>query len=115
MNLSQKTVNKIPLDALWTEEQFLEAKRLKYLNQKEVSEILKNGPIRFVIANVGNKLIWTDLGESYKIYKTEIKDFIISDIDKIDLDTLTHGFGYLASLWADPSEKNSIVLLEKFH
>jgi hypothetical protein len=114
MDLSHKIVDKIPLDCLWTEDILLEAKRIKYLNQKEVSEILKNGPIRFVIANVGDKLIWTDLGESYKIYKTEIKDFIISDIDKIDLDTLTHGFGYLASLWADLSE-NSIILLEKFH
>ena len=114
MDLSQKIVNKIPLDCLWTEKQLLGAKRIKYLNQDEVSEILKNGPIVFVIANVGDKLIWTDLGESYKIYKTEIKDFIISDIDKIDLDTLKYGFGYLASLWADPSE-NSIILLEKFH
>lgn len=95
MDLSYKIVDKIPLDGLWRENTLLGAKRIKHLNQKEVSEILKNGPIRFVIANVGDKLIWTDLSESYKIYKTEIKDFIVSDIDKIDLDTLTHGFGYV--------------------
>jgi hypothetical protein len=114
MDLSHKIVNKIPLDCLWTESILLEAKRIKYLNQQEVSEILKNGPIRFVIANVGDKLIWTDLEKSFEIYKTGIKDVIISDIDKINLDSLTYGFGYLASLWAEPSKK-SIILLEKFH
>jgi hypothetical protein len=114
MDLSHKIVDKIPMDLLWRENTLLEAKRIKYLDQKEVSEILKNGPVQFVIANVGDKLIWTDLGESFKIYKTEIKDFIIPDIENIDQDTLKHGFGYLASLWADPSE-NLIILLEKFH
>jgi len=114
MDLSHKIVDKIPLSGLWRENTSLEAKRIKYLNQKEVSEILKKGPIRFVFANVGDKLVWTDFDESFKIYKTEIKNFIISDIDNINLDTLKQGFGYLASLWADPSE-NSIILLEKFH
>jgi hypothetical protein len=114
MDLSHKIIDKMPLVDLWRENTLLEAKRVKYLNQKEVSEILKTGPIRFVIADVGDKLIWTDLDECFKIYKTEIKDFIIADIDKIYLRTLKEGWGYIASLWADSSE-NSIILLEKVH
>ncbi len=73
MDLSQKTVNKIPLHSLWTEEQFLEAKRIKYLNEKEGSAILKNGPIRFVIANVSDKLIWVDLGSTLRFTTLEIQ------------------------------------------
>jgi len=108
MDLSHKIIDKMPLVDLWRENTFLEAKRVKYLNQKAVSEILKNGPIRFVIANVGDKLIWIDLDECFKIYKTEIKEFIISDIDKIYLRTLKDEWGYIASLWADPSENSSL-------
>jgi len=45
MELSQQVVHKIPLESLWRGNTWLAVKRIKYLNQEEISEVLKNGPI----------------------------------------------------------------------
>ena len=113
MELSKRIVIKFPLDSLWTEKEELDAKRIKYLDQNEISEVLKKGPIQFVIANLGDKLIWKQPEECYKVYKKDFKNNIIANADDIDISNFKDGFGYLASMWDNKS--GTIILLEVFH
>jgi len=114
MDTSLRVVNTIPLTSIWLESELIDVKRGKYLGENDISELLKEGPIQFIIANVGDKLIWEPIENCYKIYKTNIKDHIISEVDNIDLSIFKDNFGYLASLWAGKSN-TQIVLLEKIH
>ena len=114
MEFATKIVTFIPLDSLWTENEEIDANRKAYLNQNEISQLLKNGPVRIAIANIGDKLLWKLSDEFYKIYKADIRDHIIPDSDNIDLTRLKDNYGYLASMWTDKLEI-PIILLEKIH
>lgn len=114
MDLSKRIVKQIPLDALWTEDRELDVKRVKYLDSNEIAAILKNGPVRFIIANVGDKLLWQDLESCYQLYKNEIRSHLIPPNSAIDLDHFEGGYGYLASQWSDYLDV-PIILMEKFH
>jgi hypothetical protein len=114
MELSQRIVTKMPMDSIWTENEELKSERKEYLSQNQVSEILKEGPLQFLIADVGNKLIWTKVDECYKMYKSYFKDHILRDVNYINLDDYKDNFCYLASLWIGES-KTPVILLEKFH
>ena len=114
MELSKKIVNNIPLDYLWADKEILDIKREKYLGQIDIQTLLKNGPVQFVIANLGDKLNWLSIQDCYTFYKANLRDHIINNADPIDLGSLKDNFGYLASLWTSMSD-DPIILLEMFH
>jgi hypothetical protein len=114
MELSKKIVIKIPLDCLWTDKEILDVKRETYLDQNNIQALLKNGPLQFVVANLGDKLAWTPVEDCYKLYKTIIKDHLIDPTHPIYLKGLKDEWGYLASLWAGDTML-TIILLEMFH
>ena len=102
------------MDALWTEKDDLSVRRIKYLDRGEITTILRNGPVWFVIANVGDKLQWLDIDGCYKAYKSEVAPHILVPDSRVSLDELKDGYGYWASLWSDYLGA-PIILLEKVH
>ena len=114
MKLSERIVIKLPLDSLWTDSEELDAERIQYLGLSRIKELLRKGPVQFVIANVGDKLAWQELEKAYDFYKSNVKNHLIEDRDHIDLDRLKENFGYLASKWEIKSG-NSLILLEVIH
>ncbi|MDO6432870.1 hypothetical protein Q4E93_19840 [Flavitalea sp. BT771] len=114
MDISLRVVSQIPLECLWTDNGLLDIKRERYLDQHEIRALFKSGPVQLIIANLGNKLNWLPIKDSYKIYKTDLHDHIINNPDSIHLESLPGNFGYLASLWTGTSNA-PIILLEMFH
>ena len=112
MELTQKVVLVIPLNELWTDESYLSIHRGKHLNSKDISDLLLQQKIQFVIADVGHKLQWQPLDNCYELYKA-IKSQIIDDFARIDLSHFKNDSGFSATLW--DGEKHPIVLLEKYH
>ena len=114
MDITNKIVTKIPLECLWTEEEELDFERQKYLNGEEIKEILKAGPVRLIVADVGQKLKWIPLDKCFERYKKEIKEHIIDHLENIDLEKFKYNFAYIASLWTDKANKK-VVVLEQVH
>jgi hypothetical protein len=114
MNIIDKIVTKIPLETLWTEKEELDFKRHNYLNGEDLKELLKAGPVQFVIADVGQTLKWIPVEKSFESYKKDFKGHIVDDLEKIDLDKFKDNFGYIASVWNDKVD-NEVVLLEHVH
>ena len=114
MKLSDRIVRKLPLGSLWTDSEELNAERMHYLGISQIKELLRKGPVQFVIAIVGDKLAWQEPEKTYDFYKSNVKNHLIEDRDHIDLDRFKDNFAYLASRW-EMKSGGTIILLEKFH
>ena len=113
MKFSDKIVTSIPLEIIWTEQQEVVAKRLKYLSTIDIKQLLNQSKLHFVVAEVGNKLRWIDLSQCFDFWKLEVEKHLADDVDKINLDIYTHNYAYIASQWTEENGA-AIVLLEKF-
>ncbi len=114
MDISLKVVTEIPLVELWTHEGFIEARRERYLVKNELKEMLKQSPVEFVIANVGDKLTWIPVGKCYENWTSKIKAQVTNDLDRFELEEFPSNFIYVASEWTGKIQ-TPIILLEKHH
>ena len=114
MNISLKIVNEIPISQLWNNEEIIESKRVRYLTKDELTEILKNYPVEFVIANVGEKLNWIPVDKCFEYWKSKIKDHVVKNLDRIELEDYPNEFAYIASEWTGQIQ-SPIILLEARH
>lgn len=114
MNISLKIVNEIPISQLWNNEEIIEAKRERYLTKDELTEILKNYPVEFVIANVGDKLNWIPVDTCFEYWKSKIRDHVVTNLERIELEDYPNEFAYIASEWIGQIQ-SPIILLEKCH
>lgn len=114
MEIINRTVNKIPLDEIWKDENIIQAKREKYLTRDELTEMLKKHPVEFVIANVGDNLKWLPVDNCYDVWKSKIKAHVVQDLDRIELEKFPNKLAYVASKWSGETQ-TTIVLIEKHH
>lgn len=114
LQLSQKQVVKMPMDQLWTDAELLPAIRKENLITAQVRDLLRKGPIQFVIANCGDKLVWVPINTCYDFFKSELSTHLVDNPDYIYLDEYKGAYAYSASRWICPSFP-VIVLLEKLH
>jgi len=80
MNFPEKIVTTIPLQNLWTQEGYIEAKRISYLTRNDLRELLKANSIKFVLANVGQSLKWIDATQWYHFWKSEVENHLAENI-----------------------------------
>ena len=114
MENNRKIVTQMPMTFIWTDSENIIAKREKYLTADDIQEVLKNYPVEFVIANIGEKLKWISADQSFDFWKTEVKPHLADDINNIDLDDFMDNYAYVASEWSG-GLGISIILLEKYH
>ena len=53
MDTSTKLATRLPLVELWPENGSKTTSRLRWLNQEEIDNILRAGPVQFVVADIG--------------------------------------------------------------
>ena len=114
MDPRDRVVTRIPLVELWTDDGELPATRRGPLEREAVREHLCRGPVRFVVASVGQRLKSIPLDERFEFWK---RDAIIhlSDADAIELDDFADGVAYRASEWIVAGDESPIILLEVAH
>ena len=78
-----------------------------------IRALLRRGPVRFVIADVGVPLRWVDEADCYDEWKREIKAHVSDPAHPIDLENYPGEFAYTASVWDDGG--HPIVVLSKHH
>ncbi len=113
MDLSRRVVTRIPVDELWTDVDVLNARRTRYLQHEDIRLLLRAGPVRFVVADVGDKLNWIEADCTYSFWHHEAKPHLNSE-QTGRLDDYPDEYFYFASEWLD-STGARIILLEKYH
>lgn len=109
-----KIVTHIPMMSLWRDNRDIAAKRERYLTADNLRDILSIHPIEFVVADVGNVLVWMSYDQCFDFWKNEIKAHLADELTHIYLDNFPENYAYVASMWIDGTEP-PIVLLEKYH
>jgi len=115
MDPKLKVVTQLPLRGLWTDSGPVEAVRVRALSTVEVRELLRNGPVQFVVVEVGVKPRWIELEDCYRFWMDEVKLHLIEPGAKVIRDELPEFYGYWASEWLREEVPTPIVLLEMCH
>lgn len=108
MHASQRVITMLPLTELWDDCGPVNAVRLRFLAAADVRDLLRRGPVRFVVADVGAKPAWIRASECFTFWKGEVLPRLA------DQDELSDGVGYVASEWSTP-DGSPIVALELHH
>lgn len=109
----RRIVNRQPMTELWRADGFTTSQRGADLSSPELAAMLAAGPLRFVIANVGDALEWLAPGERFEFWKGEVKSHLAEPESPARLEEFSGEYCYFASLWQ--GDVLPIVLLEKYH
>lgn len=116
MDYSRRVVERIPLDHVWDSHGVLPLVRTRLLGREQIAELLRHGPVQFIVANCLWTLRWVPFSKMHEFWKSEVKPRLIEP------EAAEHGFQlgeypgeycYVASEWR--SEDASVVLLEMYH
>ena len=115
MDPAKRIVVSLPLEELWTREGPLTAQICRDLSTGEIVGLLRAGPVRFVVADLGQRLKWVAEAESFTFWKSEAKRHIVNVAsDGFHLDDFPDQYAYVASERAADLGP-PIILLEKHH
>ncbi|MDC0749281.1 hypothetical protein [Polyangium mundeleinium] len=109
-----KIVTRIPIEELWTDDGALPATRLRTLDRVAIRDLLRRGPVRFVVADVGHDLRWIPPAERFDFWKRDGELHLAMTVE-VHLDDLPDGMAYLASEWTVAGDEAPILLLEVYH
>jgi hypothetical protein len=74
-----KRIARTPLSELWSDEGELEATRVRDLESADIRAMLRQGPVRFMVAFVGDKPNWIPVADCYRFWKSEVRDHVWDD------------------------------------
>ncbi len=114
MQPAQRVITVIPIHELWDDRGTVHASRSRDLAADELRELLRRGPLRFVVASVGLKPRWLPEPDCFSFWKTEVKPHLATPGTPASLDEFPESYCYFASEWM-PANGSPIVLLEKAH
>jgi hypothetical protein len=107
-----RVVMQIPMNELWDSNGNPASKR-RTLGGGDIATLLRQGEVRFVVADCGKPLGWIPSSRTYDFWKTEVKPRLV-ETEAFYLETFPGGYCYVASEWAD-GQLSPIVLLEMHH
>ena len=111
---SQWAVFQLPLDELWDDSGRLPLTKVRDLGSAEVADLLRGGPVRFVVAGVGSRLKWVPVGDCYRFWKAEVKPRLVEPAaERFRLEDFPGEYCYIAAEWAGGAEP--VVVLEARH
>ena len=89
--------------------------RLCALTASEIAATLRNGPVQFVVADVGHKLRWIAPAECYEFWKSEVKPNLAIAGSWLPLDNFPQAYCYMASAWEISGPSEHVIVLERHH
>ena len=113
MRPDQRIVTKMPLNEIWDDSGTLTGERIRYLDHNSLRELVRSGPVQFVVADPGSKLHWIPTEKRFEFWKMARPQ--IADTTKpILLGQFPNKTAYIASEWRGRAGE-CLVLLEKHH
>jgi hypothetical protein len=115
MDQQLRVVTEIPMRELWGPRHPVPAGRLRGLDRSDLVLLLNAGKVQFIIANVGDPLVWQPLERCYEFWKAEVQDHLVDPgAHSYRLEDFPGEYAYRASEWR-ASGYPPLVLLEKEH
>jgi hypothetical protein len=94
----QRLATRLPLAELWDDAGPVAATRLRGLTTADIRELLRAGPVRFVVADVGHPLRWIPVGDRFRFWKEEVKPRV-AKAPRWRLEDFPGEYCYSASEW----------------
>ena len=69
MRPEQRIVVKMPLTELWDDEGTLVGERIRNLDETDLVELLRIGPVQFLVADPGLELRWIRTPQQFEFWK----------------------------------------------
>jgi hypothetical protein len=110
---SQKVVTLTPITQLWNNNGRVPGQRGPQLTQGDISTLFKQGPVQFVIADIGHPFAWIPVENRFDFWKDELKTHL-AEGEGFDLADYPGEYSYVALRWENASSIPTVVL-EKHH
>lgn len=116
MQSDQRIVTQIPLTELWDASGVLPLERGGDVGSGQIADLLRSGPVQFVLADLGKPLSWVPLDDCYRFWKGDWKLHLIEPDawDHVVLEDYPGEYGYRGTEWRRGSERG-VIVLEKLH
>lgn len=115
MNANLRIVMQIPMIELWDSSGNSIPAKQRVLRSSDIVALLRQGLVRFVVAECGEPLQWIPPLQSYDFWKSEVKPRIVeSETETFDRADFPGAYCYVASEWMD-GQSLPLVLLEMYH
>ena len=79
MDSTLRVVTTIPMNELWDDTGAIAARRDRDLWAEDIKSLLRVGPVEFVIAHVGQNLVWKSASECYSFWQDEVLPHLPTD------------------------------------
>ncbi len=115
--MPQRVVTRLPLTELWDDSGPLPFTRGRPVGRAELADLLRVGPVRFVVADCGSPLRWVPADDRYRFWKDEVKPRLVeADVaeGRFRLEDFPGERCYVATLWGE-GEASPVVVLEARH
>jgi hypothetical protein len=113
MDPAKRLITTLPLRELWDDRGNVSAERIRDLGREDVRQLSRGGiEPRFVVADIGQPLVWVDREHRYNVWKDEVAPRLVepSDADMgFALDDFPEGRAYLVSEWRLADGSTAIV------
>ena len=114
MEPSQRVITATPMRELWDQNGPVAAHRSRDLTAADLRDLLRRGPVRFVVADPGSRPRWIPEGDCYSFWKVEVQSHLVGPGGAARLDEFAGGYCLFAAEWS-PGEGSPIVVLEMAH
>jgi len=117
MRPNQRVVTRLPLTELWDARGTLRIERRRAVGRERVTELLRNGRVRFVLANCGDPLKWIPPDDNYRFWKEDVKRHLIEpeDVERgLRLEGWPDESVIVGTEWGEGDGYN-VILLEIHH
>jgi len=115
MKSELQVVTTLPLRELWLRDGARTSSRMEWLSTEDIRDLLRAGPVTFVVADVGAPLRWIETKDYLQFWKSEIKQHLTNSSEKLFLNDFPDSYCYSASRWEGTGLRYPVVLLEKHH
>lgn len=105
----QRIVTQLPLAELWNEMGPIASKLVRELYAEDIRELLRAGPVQFVVANVGDPLRWVPVAECFQFWKSELQGRV-ADPAGASLEEYPGVYCYFASEWEEYQGQPVVML-----
>ena len=98
MRAEDRIVTELPLQELWDENGPVAARRQGDLSADDIRQLLGNRAVRFVVADVGAKLMWVPEPGTFALWKDEVRAHLAEPDARVNLEQFPGGPAYAVLL-----------------
>jgi hypothetical protein len=110
MRASDWVVTRLPITELRTKEGIpVGAERVRDLDREHTGKLIREGPVQFVVTDVGAPLTWIAPSRCYEFWKREVQPHLY-DETRPRLENYPDEYFYFASEWRLESGDRTVVL-----